>query len=521
MRRSALVMGLCLALAIAGAAGGKIIYVDDDANAPGDGKSWATAYRYLQDALSDAKAADKPVEIRIAQGIYKPNQMTDQTGWRIWFELTSGVALTGGYAGVSASGRVDPNVRVIALYETVLSGDLAGNDVEVDEPRGLEKEPTRADNTAVLGIYQGDNVLLDGITIAGGRVISPVETRGGTGGGGIVIRDSSPTINDCTFRGNWAKENGGAVWISGGHPTFANCVFVKNYAGSGGAIAGGDDRTMIRNCTFASNGAYEGGAVAEYPGIISKCVFRGNSANRGGALARCRGLIAHCLFAVNSASERGGAVDAVYRDTPMFKNCVFTDNRATGMGGGLFTSDDATVILVNCTFSGNSGMDGNALSSYQYPPGKTLLTSCILWDGGREIWRNDDSTIIVNYSDVFGGYSGVGNIDLDPLLADPNNGGFHLKSQGGRWDPNSQNWVIDSVTSPCIDAGDPNNPIADEPFPNGGRVNMGAYGGTAEASKSYYGQPICATTICGDINGDCKVDWKDLGLLARHWLETN
>jgi alpha-tubulin suppressor-like RCC1 family protein len=59
-----------------------------------------------------------------------------------------------------------------------------------------------------------------------------------------------------------------------------------------------------------------------------------------------------------------------------------------------------------------------------------------------------------------------------------------LKSQAGRWDPNSQTWVRDDVTSPCIDAGDPNSPIGYEPFPNGGIVNMGAYGGTTEASKS-------------------------------------
>jgi len=44
--------------------------------------------------------------------------------------------------------------------------------------------------------------------------------------------------------------------------------------------------------------------------------------------------------------------------------------------------------------------------------------------------------------------------------------------------------VIDDVTSPCLDAGDPNNPIGDEPFPNGWIINMGAYGGTAEASLS-------------------------------------
>ena len=59
-----------------------------------------------------------------------------------------------------------------------------------------------------------------------------------------------------------------------------------------------------------------------------------------------------------------------------------------------------------------------------------------------------------------------------------------------------------------------------EPFPNGGIVNMGAYGGTAEASKSYFGSPPCETIIAGDINGDCKVDVDDLMLLISHWLET-
>jgi hypothetical protein len=97
MRRFEMLTGLCLALTLACAAGGKIIYVDDDANAPGDGKSWATAYRYLQDALVDARAADKPVEIRVAQGAYKPDQGAAQKpGDRnALFHLVSGVSLRG------------------------------------------------------------------------------------------------------------------------------------------------------------------------------------------------------------------------------------------------------------------------------------------------------------------------------------------------------------------------------------------------------------------------------------------
>ncbi|MHC4676921.1 MAG: hypothetical protein ACYTBZ_30935, partial [Planctomycetota bacterium] len=109
---------------------------------------------------------------------------------------------------------------------------------------------------------------------------------------------------------------------------------------------------------------------------------------------------------------------------------------------------------------------------------------------------------------------------------DPNDdfwidGDYHLKSQAGRWDRDDGRWTKDDVTSPCIDAGDMSSHIDHEPFPNGGRINMGAYGGTAEASKSYFGEPVCETIVAGDINGDCKVDFKDFALMAYHWLEDN
>jgi len=97
-------------------------------------------------------------------------------------------------------------------------------------------------------------------------------------------------------------------------------------------------------------------------------------------------------------------------------------------------------------------------------------------------------------------------------------GDYHVRSQAGRWDPVGAGWDQDNATSPCIDAGDPNSPIGYEPFPNGGVVNIGAYGGTAEASKSYFGAPPCEAIFAGDINGDCRVDFADLAILTRHWL---
>jgi hypothetical protein len=151
-------------------------------------------------------------------------------------------------------------------------------------------------------------------------------------------------------------------------------------------------------------------------------------------------------------------------------------------------------------------------------PSNVELTNCIVWGSGNGIWNDVGSTITISYSDIKGGQAGIydpyieviwgqGNIDADPLFADmgywvdmnepniivepndPNNelwvdGDYHLKSEAGRWNPVSEIWVIDDVTSPCIDTGDPNSPVKNEPEPNGGIINMGAYGGTAEAGKS-------------------------------------
>src|SRR5690606_30559576 len=106
---------------------------------------------------------------------------------------------------------------------------------------------------------------------------------------------------------------------------------------------------------------------------------------------------------------------------------------------------------------------------------------------------------------------------------DPNDdayvvGDYHLKSQAGHWDRATETWVFDEVTSSCIDAGDPNAPLGAEPFPNGGYVNLGAYRGTLEASRAYFGEPVCETHIAGDINGDCTIDDLDLDILMSHWL---
>lgn len=190
--------------------------------------------------------------------------------------------------------------------------------------------------------------------------------------------------------------------------------------------------------------------------------------------------------------------------------------------------DGGNPTVINCTFCGNSSiLRGGGI--YSAENSSATVSNCILWEnkdeGGideRAQIDSDGPVPLISYSCVqgwTGDWGGIDNTGAHPLFTDAENGDYHLKSQAGRWDVNEGRWTKDDVTSPCIDAGDPMNPIGYEPFPNGGIVNMGAYGGTTEASKSYFGEPICETTVVADINGDCKVNLSDFAIRALHWLE--
>jgi len=108
------------------------------------------------------------------------------------------------------------------------------------------------------------------------------------------------------------------------------------------------------------------------------------------------------------------------------------------------------------------------------------------------------------------GLSGSTN-QTDPLFADLANGDYHLLSQRGRYWPAHDVWVLDKVTSPCVDGGDPYDNPSGEPMPNGGRIDMGAFGGTPFASLSDW-------LIASDANHDGKVDLADLSILCEEWL---
>ena len=123
----------------------------------------------------------------------------------------------------------------------------------------------------------------------------------------------------------------------------------------------------------------------------------------------------------------------------------------------------------------------------------------------------DKALSVEEIQQLYEGGSGGPGPAFDPLFADAKGGDYHLKSEHGRYWPEHDIWVLDEVTSPCIDAGDPADDCSAEPAPNGGRINAGAYGGTAFAGRSKW-RPD------GDVNHDGIVNMLDFAIVADNWL---
>jgi len=191
--------------------------------------------------------------------------------------------------------------------------------------------------------------------------------------------------------------------------------------------------------------------------------------------------IKNCLIARNSASAtHGGAIYVNNNSSVFINNCVITKNNASH-NGGVYAGPDCAVYLMNCIISDNSGSysdNAGGLSSYN---AIMEVTNCVVAFnqgcgiraiGGTVRIRNSivysnqsyeiyAGSVSVNYSDVQGGISGQGNIDVIPLFYD-----------------NKKCTLF--ANSPCIDAGDPDSSYNDTSFPPSQgtvRNDMGAYGG--------------------------------------------
>jgi parallel beta-helix repeat protein/predicted outer membrane repeat protein len=373
--------------------------------------------------------------------------------------------------------------------------------------QGLDVEdPTIVAETVLAGTLTSNTGETPGCTIAGLTMSNPRAT-------GLLCSGSSPTIRNCLITGNRCSD-----WRQGGGVTVQNAA-----------------PTLLR-CTISGN----------------------LSADRGGGI--------YCQSS-----------------TPTLRNCVIVgnlSNRGYGGDGTALYFEQSNAIMENCTIAQNV----NTQRGYSYSFGSAIwcqnsslrITNSILWDTllPNQV-TGSDSSVRISYSDVKANTQPMAGLTLetgclavDPCFvasgtwdADPMYGAgqwvpgdYHLQSTGWRWTPylsHGTHWVWDGQTSRCIDAGNPGDATGDEPVtvPDDParewgvnlRIDMGAYGGTCEASMAPHGWALRADidndgivnlpdfSYLGeafatrgrnpaDVTRDAEVDYADLARLANDWL---
>jgi len=302
-----------------------VLFVNAQAADGGDGTSWSTALRRLQDALDRAAGSGGTTrEIWVAAGVYKPTWQLDPGAARsVTFRLPSGVRVYGGFRGTEASlDQRDPNPL---SNGTVLSGDLAGNDVDLPDWWST----TAGDNTyhVVYVAGPGEPPVLDGFTVTGGWAHD--------GGGGLYVLDASIHVANCVFYHNYGN-SGGAVKTKNATATFTRCYFIGNE----GRLAGGALRMEGGTCT------------------MNACIVSGNTCN-----------------GIQYSSGAGGGV-YILTGSLMLDRCTFGNNFATRWGGvGSFGTSSATVR--NCIFWGNRHYQGTLAEGQIGGSNVSVNYSCI------------------------------------------------------------------------------------------------------------------------------------------------
>jgi hypothetical protein len=287
--------------------------------------------------------------------------------------------------------------------------------------------PANPDTGSCVIINSGEDTtaVLEGFTLTAGVGTKWVDEHGAgayTEGGGILIQYSSPTIRHNRIIGNFAINVPAGVTSGGG----------------GGMRVGDSTPRILNNIIMDNEGLYGGGIVLNYSGGIVK----------NNIIVRNR-----VYPAAGSAPTFGGGGVWILEDfgssQKVVENNTIVENSSAGSGGGV------------------AGRGGGILVW-----GTTVIVrNNVVWDNTQTIGGQifvTAGTALVTYSDVEGGYSGTGNINLDPQFADTS---FYLQSG-----------------SPCIDSGDTNTSRNDSedplnpgfalwPAQGGLRSDMGAYGG--------------------------------------------
>lgn len=344
-------------LAISFSFGQTVYYVNGSVSSSGNGTSWGTAFKTIQEGINAAYSSlstpsSQTAQVWVKQGTYYV--YTSSTANTI--SMKEGVKIYGGFNGTETSLAQRDYIN----NETIIDGHQSSGSTNrvkhVVSALGVEVTTNNWNNWT--------NGLLDGFTITGGyitggagksiMVTDPsqiLSTGNNTAGAGVLIFKSAPSVANCKITGNDAPKGGGMYVVSATSFPSTN-----------------NPKASIVNCEFSNNTAVMRGGgvsidVASEP-VFERCKFMNNSCSaKGGGVyidwVCPQSVFVNCLFAENSAFS-AGALGADGSSSPVLVNCTVTNNTSTDVGAGLYTGSynaDGTAsnepILINCIVIGN------------------------------------------------------------------------------------------------------------------------------------------------------------------------
>lgn len=279
-----------------------IVYVDNTPakGAAPDGRSWATAFTTIQEAIDLAGPAGEDVlggHVWIAEGVYNENRTlirnSVNTGSLL---LRKKVTLFGGFDGDETSF----DERVLEFNKTIIDGAIA-----------------RDGNPAYQVVRGAAFTKLDGLTVRGGR--ANLDVVHDVGAGLECPSQTWTDINACLFYDNFAMYEGGAIRFAGAAATISNSIFVQNSAMNGGTIimsqgtAPDEDgntptsQLNVLNCVFYNNSTITPPDDLEGSAILSRgpAILVRNSIFWNNTDIAVRNTGAGGIFYANSNMEPG------------------------------------------------------------------------------------------------------------------------------------------------------------------------------------------------------------------------
>lgn len=261
------------------------------------------------------------------------------------------------------------------------------------------------------------------ITIAGSKLLDNTfnNTAAGTydKGGAVFVQGGTLTVDNSEFIGNKSYKSGGAALHTiGANAIIRNSFFSGNQStapGNGGAfysdnVRGDDGFIVVQDSTFTGNTAQdEGGAVRnnmylknqnalyERVNFINNSVTSGPAGASGGAvrIGDGRFTFRNTLFSGNSSQGQGGAIwtgETVFLDvinSAIVSNSATAPSGTSGMGGGIAVNSSASSVfnIINTTISNNTtgfmggGMALNTEGAFNIT-NSTIADNYAWWQGG-------------------------------------------------------------------------------------------------------------------------------------------